>query len=540
MKKITATLLIICSIFTLGFFPLPPDRAEITGPENGYVILPHMRRDGTITISRPRISLLGASNPDLPLTLNGEVTETTASGFFVAYVDLEEGDNLFTFRNGDATVELTVIRNISEPRDPDPIIEYAEPMYGTTPYDNISRFYDRDDDRKMGTPLAKGTVFKIVAGNNEFYRLQDGSYVFKTNIVGVPRPEVSNLYRVEIQDNRVTSTVYDFDGEVSSATRPFADDKQAVGYFVNIVEPQDDLIGKTMSFNYAPNCLTEATVIIDAGHGGYDPGALGPLGIYGPMEKDLNLYVARKTVEYLESHGINVVFMRDDDEDYRILDRIDYIYQMSMQREFAHVLVSVHANATHMHNDFSTVSGAKMYYTLDQSEDAANIILQHIAEQTRQDFIPIIKRNFAMARYTPGASMLFEMGYMCNPEDYELLIDIDYLDLMATSLGEGIVKYLMTFIEDEQEPEEIPVVLPVTTAPITTEPPETTPEHNPECDCGGHARHKHSDPIAISLAVITAFILVLTIYTKIKNRRKNNERHEKDQDSLHIRPGDGE
>ena len=55
--------------------------------------------------------------------------------------------------------------------------------------------------------------------------------------------------------------------------------------------------------------------------------------------------------------------------------------------------------------------------------------------------------NFAMSRYTGAPSMLFEMGFMCNPAEYELLINADYLDNMGIALGKSIEKYLLSAAE---------------------------------------------------------------------------------------------
>jgi N-acetylmuramoyl-L-alanine amidase len=489
-------------------------------------------------ISRPRISLLGASNPDFLLQMNGEELETTIGGFFVAYVELEEGDNLFVFENGEAMVELTVIRSIPEPGEPDPIVEYAQPMTAMTPYDNISRFYDRDDDRKMGTPLAAGTHFQIIAGNETFYRLHDGSYVFASNVTGVDSADVNPLYSIELLEKSAQVTIYRFDGEKTVYEIPYEDNSVISGYYARF---EDGELQVTLT--YKPTALKQATVIIDAGHGGFDPGALGPLGIYGPMEKDLNLYVARKTAEYLESLGINVIFIRDTDDDFRILDRIAFISELSASGDLADLFVSVHANATHMHNDFSAVSGVRNFYTLDQSAPAANRILAHVADRLGQPFVPAIKRNFAVSRYTPGVSMLFEMGYICNPEEYELLIDTDYLDLIAESLGEGIVQYFLQFKSDEDEngeEAEISVVAPVTGEPVITE----------EISQADEIRSVNPLVYFLTAMLAVLFVLASVIYfiylvkrkKPIQKGEESNEEPEskEDQDSVHPWPGDGE
>ncbi|MCL2036372.1 MAG: N-acetylmuramoyl-L-alanine amidase [Oscillospiraceae bacterium] len=451
-------LLLICAAFALVNAAFA-NQQTADNFENGFIILPHAK-NGEIKITRAQISLLGACNPGFPLYINGEEMPTTVSGYFSVYVELQVGDNVFVLENGEISTELVVTRETPKPFTPTPVVYFEEPLYGKAASNNISRFYDGNDDTKMGTPLAKDTNFRIIAedSDNEMYIIHDGSYVFKSNVTLVKAGEFAaenRLYSVELQEESAEITFHNFDGTDESFSIPYEGEQPVAGYFAEF--SQGEL---AVTLRYAPSVLENAVVLIDAGHGGSDPGALGPPGEFGLMEKDLNLQVARKTAEYLESHGVTVISLALDDETFWAVDRVEHIYESLLSGEFADLSVSIHANSMPMGSDFTRENGPLMFYTMGSSESAANIILENVSQRVSgvspHEFKAAINRNFALARYTPSPSMLFEMGFVCNPHEYEILITDGYLDLMGEALGEGIVKYLLINAQTASENGENP------------------------------------------------------------------------------------
>ena len=77
----------------------PAKEIVITAPADGY------------ETQAGNISILGACNPNYELYMNGEVVETTESGFFADYVKLEDGKNVFQLKNGSSTKVLTIIKD---------------------------------------------------------------------------------------------------------------------------------------------------------------------------------------------------------------------------------------------------------------------------------------------------------------------------------------------------------------------------------------------------------------------------------------------
>jgi len=445
-------------------------RFEYQAPE--AIIITHPNINSRVTVS-PRISLLGASDPNFPMYINGEEIQTTGNGFFTMYTELELGENELLFENGNNSYGMTILRNQPGPSESTELSYYHVEVYGSTEYDSISRFPNYNNDAVMRTPLAKGTTFRILAERGDCYMLEDGTYVFKNNVYQLDRRvppvvvsggEVKSqdggvsvafnvsdypLYDIELVGGRVILSMYagSDESDLRADGTYIKDASKALnnGVLTYEIELVDTPVGyfvdfssgvMTVEFRSVPKSVSGATVLIDAGHGGIDPGALGPPGDFGAMEKDFNLYVAQRTRDYLEKQGINVVMVRDEDVYIPIMDRVEYF---ALKPDIS---VCIHANSMPLSSNFAGEQGPLMFYTLDLSERAADDMMKIIAERTENDYAAPRRQNFAMARYTGGPSMLFEMGFLCNPEDYERMLDTDYLDKMGDALGESILQYL--------------------------------------------------------------------------------------------------
>jgi len=486
IRKIPFVLVIFGIIFGLG---LDWNLRDITlecesDPEAGFVILPHANAGYLTRTVHDRMSILGASNNSFPLFKNGVEVYTTENGFFSIFVNIADGENIFVFQNGNYVHELVV--NRVEPTPTPPVRrEYLQNAYGIAMSPSLSRFYNGDDDNNHGTPLARGTSFRIVAEYDDMYIIHDGSYVFTNRVERLPAPleefyvgdfevyteekytyvlfELSESYlppyTINVDDDGLSVEIilYHLSGEMNNFS--FRLEKPIIGHYVTFVDNNQMKVG----FKHPPTRLEDTLVMLDAGHGGADPGALGPLGRMGPVEYDFNLIVMQLTAEHLQEHGVNVLQVYTCSEvTFPALERMRYFERTEYSEHYPNLpdlLISIHANSMPVHNNFRSEEGPLMFYTLDQSERAANKILSHVAQRLYNErgvgkpaessdssennwSEHVIRRNFAMARHTAGSSMLFEMGFMCNPVDYERMLESDYLALIAESLSEGILAYL--------------------------------------------------------------------------------------------------
>ncbi|MCL2018183.1 MAG: N-acetylmuramoyl-L-alanine amidase [Oscillospiraceae bacterium] len=453
--------------------------------DKGMFILTHPQEDSSVTAS-PRTSFLGTADTLFPLYINGEEINMTKNGFWSYYAVLDIGENIFSFENGDYYESVTVIREEPEAWIPPETVYFTIELYGSTESIFISRFSDLNDDLYMRTPLAQGTTFRIIAEYGDFYIIEDGTAVFKSNVYQLDRmipPITVSGGEISAEDNSVTlslgvtdnplyEVILDSENRNKAVLLLYADedeiDLQPDGNFITEInkietdydspliyelvferEPVGFMVdfsdGKmNLRFRFAAGSLSDSYVLLDAGHGGHLPGALGPPGEYGPMEKDINLYVSEITRDYLEARGIRTVLIRDKDEDVPIMDRVQYF------NGEPDISVCIHANSMSLSSDFSSERGPLMFYTLDLSEKAADDMIKIIAEHTGNPYTPPKRQNFAMARYTGSPSMLFEMGFMCNPEEYEDLINTEYLNKMGEALGLSIIGYLEQYVQVDE------------------------------------------------------------------------------------------
>jgi len=518
MKKliftVTAAILLTPTVFAAS-------ESRLSYEPSGGLVITSPNEEARESYYYSAISFLGACDPLRPLYINGDEVPVTVNGFFAYYAEgLQIGENAFTLTNGVNEETVVINRKTPEPVQPAETIYYEQARYASTDGNMISRFYDGDDDDKMGTPLAKGTVFRLTGERGDMYILSDGSYVFKSNAYtldyNAPVPvidgfelngdtarfklNVNALYSVELDGNQARVTFYGLaDGE---KTFNIELGFEPTGYYA---EFRDGYL--YVRFPRKPEHKRTRAVIIDAGHGGADPGAFGPPGEFGPMEKDINAYTAGKTREYLERRGVNVIFPREGDETTDIYDRI------ALFTEKPELSVCIHSNSAALNADYSKTRGMLMFYTLGLSEETADGFIRHISEASGNEYTPPVKRNFAMARYTGAPSMLFEMGYVCNPEEYEKLISTDYLDKIAAAVGEAVIEYLGELPEEEVTEAVSETAAEITGADETAETGALT-EPEPQLPEPGKA-FSADTTISVILGVIAAGAVMLVIESKL-------------------------
>lgn len=215
-------------------------------------------------------------------------------------------------------------------------------------------------------------------------------------------------------------------------------------------------------------------VVIDPGHGGRDPGATG---VGRVREKDINLKLAKRLASQLEARGFEVVLTRNDD---RYLD----LEERTVLAESAggDIFVSIHANASPR----KRTRGIEIYYldedherhTLDvaarenavprsqldslqrtlaklrvsetggHSETLARYVhkdvIAGLATHRRTRSVPdlgVKKGPFYVLFLSSMPSILVEAGFLTNRDDARLLKSDVYLDLLATKMADGLVRY---------------------------------------------------------------------------------------------------
>ncbi len=188
----------------------------------------------------------------------------------------------------------------------------------------------------------------------------------------------------------------------------------------------------------------EIVVVIDAGHGGADPGKVG---INGALERDINLEVAKYLRVFLESEGIKVVMTREDEKglyDERTSNKKvqDMKKRIQIIEEADPLLVvSIHQNSYHE----EYVKGAQIFYytTSEKSRRLAEMLQEQLKcldkENNRRE-----KANdsYYLLKKTTKPIVIAECGFLSNEVEAEKLITPLYQEKLAFQIHMGIIKYI--------------------------------------------------------------------------------------------------
>lgn len=172
-------------------------------------------------------------------------------------------------------------------------------------------------------------------------------------------------------------------------------------------------------------------IVIDPGHGGSDPGAVG---IGGLREKDIVFPVAQRVATLLEQQGAQVVLTRQDDRTLDLSPRVQ-----TAQRYGADMFISLHANAISMSRP--DVNGVETYYYSSSDRPVAEAIQRSLLQATGMRDRGAKSARFYVLVNTSMPSALVEMGFVTGAEDAALLADPEFRELIAYAIAHGILDY---------------------------------------------------------------------------------------------------
>lgn len=205
------------------------------------------------------------------------------------------------------------------------------------------------------------------------------------------------------------------------------------------------LVGYFISSNmFAGQTLAGKIIVVDAGHGGIDPGANRP----GILKKDINLAIALQVRDILKYHESKVVLTRDtdielsgqcDNEKVRGRYHRDLNARLeAIQESDADLFVSIHANASSKPQR----RGTECYYAA--KSEAGKALALAIQEHLRL-IAPISQEaepaDFFVLRRNKVPAVLIEVGFITNPNERALLQSPEYQRKIAEAIVSGIAQY---------------------------------------------------------------------------------------------------
>lgn len=179
-------------------------------------------------------------------------------------------------------------------------------------------------------------------------------------------------------------------------------------------------------------------VVIDAGHGGYDPGKIG---VNKALEKDINLQISEKIKRYLEESGIEVVMTREKDimEETKLTDMQKRVSLINKTKPV--IAVSIHQNS---YSDSSVTGAQVFYYKGSEVGKEAAILMQEELKKLNSENVREIKENnnFYMLKKTKVPTIIVECGFLSNVQEAEMLVSEEYQEVLAETISGGIIKWL--------------------------------------------------------------------------------------------------
>ena len=196
---------------------------------------------------------------------------------------------------------------------------------------------------------------------------------------------------------------------------------------------------------------TNLLVVIDAGHGGRDPGTVSPdETIY---EKHIALDVAKRCAAALENAGVPVLMTREEDQELASTVKADLRARSKLANDAgATLFVSIHVNSLELSQHGATgVFGLEAYYQNKENLFAglsdkmlAEAVGNRVATSTGQPLNAVIRRGLAVLSGTRMPGMLLEIGYLSNAEDRVRLQDDTYCGQVADGVARAVLETIGT------------------------------------------------------------------------------------------------
>ena len=169
-------------------------------------------------------------------------------------------------------------------------------------------------------------------------------------------------------------------------------------------------------------------IVLDPGHGGYDPGAMRN----NVMEKNITMSIAKLIERNLKAQGATVIMTRTDDKFVSLEDRV-----VISNNKKPDIFVSVHINSS----ENASAHGIETHYFKDDSLELAKSIHKSMATEIEETDRGILKSRFYVIRHTNQPSVLLELGFISNDDERNLLLLPQQQEKFAKAIADGINNY---------------------------------------------------------------------------------------------------
>ncbi len=183
--------------------------------------------------------------------------------------------------------------------------------------------------------------------------------------------------------------------------------------------------------------LTGVNIVIDAGHGGSDPGAAGAYSGNGKIsESDLNLSIALEAEAILKKLGATVTMTRTSDTTLPIMDRVYLLEDLEPD-----LCISIHQNSMGYSTDVTRIRGTLSLWCMDSGHLLSDTVGQSVADSLGRRLTDSRYQMLAMCRNPKFPAALIEVGFMTSVEEYEQISSASGIKKAARGIANGIIDY---------------------------------------------------------------------------------------------------
>ncbi|MGX7108197.1 N-acetylmuramoyl-L-alanine amidase [Facklamia miroungae] len=207
------------------------------------------------------------------------------------------------------------------------------------------------------------------------------------------------------------------------------EDSQGIKGYINsfsLSEPIYSLDHRYLPINHK---LAQATIMLDPGHGGEDPGTISTDQQH--FEKSFTYKIAHVLKNTLEAFGATVIMTNEQDQFLDLSERA----QISNHKQ-PDLFLSLHFDASYD----TDLKGIRTYFYHLEDEEFAKTLHNGFNTANRPD-LGVEYGNFQVLRENTVPAVLLELGYITNAEDLELMLTDEYYQVLADSITDGLVKY---------------------------------------------------------------------------------------------------
>ncbi|MBQ6517046.1 N-acetylmuramoyl-L-alanine amidase [bacterium] len=413
---------------------------------------------------------IGSVKKNEVLKINGQRVKTASNGAFAHYVKLKDGKNYFQISSeklrGRFVRDYYITKKVVQPTPKEDlgIIEETEKVYTVVNENSILRSSPADYGMNRISLLPKDTYLLTDGRAGIFYRVKlspnrygwikqsdvvydeyadetSGGYFKNCSTYNTEEEVVytavfsKNLpYEVKTTAAKVVLNVFNVENRQDGVYSATFDKPEFITYSSEMKDGALTLKIKNKDKYIRDNKLRGINIVIDAGHGGNEVGAIGCL---GTKEKDVNLRVAKSLKNAMKSLGANIEMTRTGDNTVGLYDRVKFAKEND-----ALIFVSIHFNAIPDGSDPMKSRGTSVYYYNPEAKDLAQAVQNGIVRCTGTKDNGIKTASFAVIRPTEYVGILIECAYMINPEDSVLYTNSKFIEELAEGISEGIQQYI--------------------------------------------------------------------------------------------------